>query len=95
MEIIEVDSNDQYKVLSVSLHAGEGIPLHHATSDALLIGRKGTGRIIFADRQVTISQGDSLLIKADEPHRLDINEDFSSYLVLDLNGVIKFNNATL
>lgn len=95
MEIVEVDSNDQYKVLSVSLQAGEEIPLHHATSDALLIGRKGTGRIIFADRQITISQGDSLMIKADELHRLDIKEDFSSYLVLDLNGVIKFDRVTL
>lgn len=95
MEITEVDSNDQYKVLCVSLHAGETIPLHHATSDALLIGRKGRGEIIFADRQITISQGESLLIKADEPHRLNITEDFSSYLVLDLNGVIKFTSATL
>ena len=95
MEIIEVDSNDQYKVLSVSLNAGEMIPLHHATSDVLLIGRKGKGWITFTDRQITISEGESLLIKAYEPHRLEIREDFSSYLVLDLNAVLKFSNATV
>lgn len=92
MEIIEVDCNDQYKVLSVSLNAGEKIPFHHATSDALLIGRKGTGDLTFADRCITLSAGESLLIKAYESHRLDIREDFSTYLVLDLNGVIKFSN---
>ena len=43
MEIEEVDSNDQYKVLNVTLSAGEAMPLHYTTSEAMLIGRKGKG----------------------------------------------------
>jgi quercetin dioxygenase-like cupin family protein len=74
------------------LNIGETIPLHHATSDAFLIGRKGIGKITFADREVILSGGKTLLIKANEPHKMDVIEDFSSYLVLDLNGVIKINN---
>lgn len=91
MEIIEVDRDEQYKVLAVSLKVGEAIPLHHATSEAFLIGRKGKGKITFADREVILSEGETLTIKANEPHRMDILEDFSSYIVLDLHGAIKFN----
>jgi quercetin dioxygenase-like cupin family protein len=90
MKMEEVDSNEQYKVLSVTLNAGEAIPLHHATSEALLIGRKGKGRITFADRQLVVSQGDSILIKANEPHQMNILEDFSGYLVLDFDARINF-----
>ena len=93
MTIIEVDSDDQYKVLNVTLNAGEAIPLHHATSEAFLIGRKGKGKITFADREIFLSKGEMLLIKANEPHKMEILEDFSSYIVLDLNGSIKFGNV--
>lgn len=95
MEIIEVERDDKYKVLTVTLNVGEIIPLHHATSDAFLIGRKGKGKITFADRQIILSEGETLLIKANEPHKMDIIEDFSSYLVLDLSGSIKFSNADI
>ena len=93
MEIIEVDSNDQYKVLSVTVDVGEAIPLHHATSEAFLIARKGKGRIVFTDREVILSKGETLLIKANEPHKMEVLENFSSYIVLDLNGSIHFAKA--
>ena len=93
MEIIEVDSNDQYKVLSVTLNAGEAIPLHYATSEAFLIGRKGKGKITFADKEIIFSKGETLIIKANELHRMDILEDFSTYIVLDLDGYLKFARA--
>lgn len=93
MEIIEIERDDNYKVLTVTLTVGESIPLHHATSEAFLIGRKGKGKITFADREVILSEGKTLLIKANEPHKMDILEDFSSYLVLDLNGAIKFSDG--
>lgn len=89
----EVYSNDRYKVLSVTLNMGEAMPLHHATSDAFIIGKKGKGRISFADRQVIVSQGDTLLIKANEPHKMEILEDFSSCIILDHDGRINFNEA--
>ena len=88
MEIEEVDSNDQYKVLNVTLSAGEAMPLHYTTSEAMLIGRKGKGKITFADRQLILSQGDTLIIKANEPHKMEILEDFSSYIVLDVQARI-------
>jgi quercetin dioxygenase-like cupin family protein len=95
MEMKEVYSNDRYKVLSVTLNIGEAMPMHHATSDAFIIGKKGKGKISFADRQVTIAQGDTLLIKANEPHQMEIIEDFSSCIILDHDGRINFDHAMI
>lgn len=95
MEMKEVYSNDRYKVLSVLLNMGEAMPLHHATSDAFIIGKKGKGKITFADRQVVLSQGDTLLIKANEPHKMEILEDFSSCIILDHDGRINFDHAMI
>ena len=95
MEMKEVYSNDRYKVLSVLLNMGEAMPLHHATSDAFIIGKKGKGKITFADRQVILSQGDTLLIKANEPHKMEILEDFSSCIILDHDGRINFDHSMI
>ena len=92
MEMKEVYSNEQYKVLSVMLNVGEAMPLHYATSDAFIIGKKGKGKISFADRHVLLSQGETLLIKANEPHSMEIIEDFSSCVILSAAGRINFDN---
>ena len=86
----EVYSNDKYKVLNVILSVGEKMPLHEATSDAFLIGTKGKGRITFADRQADICQGETLLIKAHEQHKMEILEDFCACIILENDGKINF-----
>ena len=91
MEIEEVDSDDQYMVLNVTLSAGEAMPLHYTTSEAMLIGRKGKSKITFADRQLILSQGDTMIIKANEPHKMETQEDFSSYVILDIQAGINFS----
>lgn len=90
MEMKEVYSNDKYKVLNVTLNIGEKMPLHEATSDAFLIGKKGKGKITFADRIVELCQGETLLIKAHEQHKMEILEDFSSSIILENDGKINF-----
>ena len=90
MEMKEVYSCDKYKVLNVTLNIGEKMPLHEATSDAFLICRKGKGRITFSDRIVVISQGETLLIKAHEQHKMEILEDFCSCITLENDGKINF-----
>lgn len=91
MEMKEIFANTKYKVLSVTLNMGETMPLHHATSDAFVINKKGKGKISFTDRQVILSPGDSLLINANEPHKMEILEDFSSFIILDNEGRINFD----
>lgn len=90
MEMKQIYGNNGYKVLSVTLNVGEKMPLHEATSDAFLIGKKGKGRITFADREVILCQGETLLIKAGEQHRMEILEDFCSNIILSADGRINF-----
>lgn len=90
MEMKEIYCNDKFKVLNVTLNIGESMPLHEAISDAFLIGKKGKGRISFADRKVILSQGETLLIKAHEPHKMEILEDFASCVIIENDANIKF-----
>lgn len=90
MEMTEVYSCDKYKVLNVALNIGEKMPLHQATSDAFLICKKGRGRITFSDRIVDIRQGETLLINANEQHKLEVLEDFCSCITLENDGKINF-----
>lgn len=90
MEMKEAYKNDRFKVLNVSLQTGESMPLHKATSDAFVINRKGKGRISFADREVVISEGDCILIKANEPHKMEILENFCSSIILEPDAKIDF-----
>ena len=89
----KVYGNDKYKVLGVTLNAGEAMPLHHVTSDAFIICKKGKGQISFADRQVTLSLGDTLLIANSEPHKMEVLEDFSACIILENEGQINFTDV--
>ena len=90
MEMKESFRNEHFKVLEVSLNVDESMPLHEASSDAYVINRQGKGRLIFSNREVIISQGESVLIKAREPHRLEILEDFRSSVILKPDAEIEF-----
>lgn len=90
MEMKESFRNEHFKVLDVSLNQGESMPLHEASSDAYVINKQGKGKIIFSDREVLISQGEHVLIKAHEQHRLDVLEDFKSSIILKPDAQIEF-----
>jgi quercetin dioxygenase-like cupin family protein len=94
MEMKEIYSCDHYKVLNVILNAGEKMPLHEATSNAFLICKKGKGRITFSDRVVDVCANDTLLLKANEQHQVEILEDFCSSVILEADGKINFIKQT-
>lgn len=90
MEMKEIHNNNRYRILSVTLSVGEEMPVHEATSDAFIMLKKGKGKISFDDRQVELSAGETLLIKAHERHQLEVLEDFSSCIVLENDAKINF-----
>lgn len=90
MEMKEIYSCENYKVLQVSLNMGEKMPLHEATSDAFLICKKGKGRITFSDRTIVLSANENLLIKASAPHQVEVLEDFCSNIILESTGTVSF-----
>lgn len=48
--------------------------------------QKGKGRITFFDRIVDVRQGETLLISANEQHKLEVLEDFCSCITLENDG---------
>jgi quercetin dioxygenase-like cupin family protein len=90
MEMKEIYSCHSYKVMQVVLNVGEKMPLHEASSDAFLICKKGKGRITFSDKVVDVCQNETLLIKACEPHQMEVLEDFCSNIILESSGKINF-----
>ncbi|MEO8962227.1 MAG: cupin domain-containing protein [Ginsengibacter sp.] len=90
MEMKEVYSCSKYKVLNFTLNVGEKMAMHDATSDAFLICKKRKGRITFTDRIVNLCQGETLLIKAHDSHKMEILEDFSYCITQENDGRINF-----
>jgi len=90
MEMKQLFSNSNYKILEVSLNNDESMPLHKATSDAFIIVKKGAGKIIFEDREVELIQGTTQLIPANEQHKLMIKDDFNACIILASQAEIKF-----
>ena len=90
MEMKEIHNNNRYRILSVTLSVGEEMPVHEATSDAFIMLKKGKGKISFDDRQVELSAGETLLIKAHERHQLEVLDDFSTCIVLENDAKINF-----
>ena len=92
MEMKQLFGNSQYKVMDVALNAGEGMPLHKATSDAFVIVKEGTGKIIFADKEVELSQGTAVHIPANKVHKLQVNDKFNACVVFAAESEINFLN---
>lgn len=90
MEMKQLISNNYYKVMEVSLSLGEAMPLHQATSDAFIIVKEGSGKIIFSDNEVELHQGTAQLIPANKEHRLQIHEAFKACIILAPEATIKF-----
>lgn len=90
MEMKETFKTKNYKVLEVSLKAGESMPLHKASSSALIINRAGKGKLTLNDQEVIIEKGNSFFIEENLPHKMEILEDFQASVILEPDGVISF-----
>ncbi|MHC2993538.1 hypothetical protein OB13_18855 [Pontibacter sp. HJ8] len=90
MEMKEIHANASYKVLTVSLAKGEEMPRHYATSDACLVIREGKGMLKLQEREVVLEAGATLVIPANEPHSLQIQENFAATVILAAGAQINF-----
>ncbi|HEY6082527.1 MAG TPA: cupin domain-containing protein [Chitinophagaceae bacterium] len=90
MEIKELHSGLQYRVLKAAIPAGQRMPTHFASSDAFIVVAKGKAELIFSDREVLLEKGISFLIPANKLHTLQVTEDFEAVIVLAGEGKIEF-----
>ncbi len=90
MEMKQIFGNNHYKVMEVTLETGESMPLHEATSDAFIVVKKGSAKIIFSDSEVELLQGSTQLIPANKQHRLEIKEAFNACIIFSPEAEIRF-----
>ncbi len=90
MEIKELHSGRQYRVLKATIPAGQRMPTHFASSDAFIVVAKGKAELIFSDREILLEKDISFLIPANKLHTLQVTEDFEAVIVLAGDGKIAF-----
>jgi quercetin dioxygenase-like cupin family protein len=90
MEMQEYFKNDVYKVLHAMLKKGEVMPRHVATTDSYMIVKSGKGRISFDTEAIDLVCDSTQLIPANQPHQLEILEDFDACIVMASAGQIQF-----
>ena len=84
--------NLAYKVLQVSLAAGEEMSRHFATSEAFIIVEKGEAVVLFTDQEVQLQAGSTLAIPATKPHTLVVKQDFRANVILAGGSKIMFSD---
>lgn len=90
MGMKQLFSNDFYQVMEISLDAGASLPQHKASSDAFLIVKEGSAKIIFSDNEVELQSGSTQLIPANKEHKLQVHDAFKACIILASEAAIKF-----
>ncbi|HVS93808.1 MAG TPA: cupin domain-containing protein [Mucilaginibacter sp.] len=87
----EIEKNDHYKIIAVTLPAGTSMPKHRATSDAYIIVESGNALLIFKDETCELGAGSNMSIPSHEPHILKVISDFKALVVLAADAIIDFS----
>ena len=90
MDIGEIYSNDQFKILKAEIPAGQRIPTHTASSEAFLVVVQGKAQLIFSDTEVSLEPGSTYRIPVRKPHSLDVIEALEAFIVRCGEGRITF-----
>ncbi|MEO8415891.1 MAG: cupin domain-containing protein [Ginsengibacter sp.] len=90
MKMKQLFSNSHYKIVEVWLKKDELMPLHKATSDAFMIVKSGTAKIIFDDSEVELFQGATQVIHGYKQHKLQVTGTFNACIILASEAEIKF-----
>ena len=78
----EILKKDTGTVTVFAFDRGQGLSEHTAPFDALVAILDGTAEIIISGKSHTVSEGEMIIMPADEPHALKANEQFKMMLVM-------------
>lgn len=89
-QLIPLSKGEEFQLLKVMADAGAAMPTHHATSEAVVMVKKGEAEIKFSDRKVLLKEGDTFIIPKNVKHRLEVKEEFEAVIALTVDGAIAF-----
>ncbi len=78
----EVLKKETGTVTVFAFDQGQGLSEHTAPFDALVAILDGKAEIIISGKSHTVSEGEMIIMPADEPHALKANERFKMMLVM-------------
>jgi len=78
----EILKKDTGTVTVFAFDQGQGLSEHTAPFDAIAAILDGTAEIIISGKAHTVSEGEMIIMPADEPHALKANERFKMMLVM-------------
>lgn len=81
-----------FKTLKVTALKGAVMPLHHATSEAVLIVQEGEAVLKMNGEKHILDKNASIIIPAFENHSLEIISDFNALVVMAVDSDIQFQS---
>ena len=90
-KLVPVHTGEQLKVLEITALAGAEMPLHHATSDAVVVVLEGEAKLQISDEVIVLSKGMSFLIPNRKEHALQVTQDFKAKAIMLNEASIEFN----
>jgi len=81
----------EFKVLRVQGHAGDHMPTHISTMEAVVTVIEGEAAIEMAGGTQVLGASQTLVIPAGEPHSLTLNTNTLANVVMPLASEIKFS----
>ena len=78
----EILKKETGTVTVFAFEQGQGLSEHTAPFDALVCILDGTAEIIISGKSLTVKEGETIIMPANEPHALKANERFKMMLVM-------------
>ncbi len=83
---------DKFKIFKVTGSRGAEMPSHVSTKEAVVVVLKGEAVLRLLGKEIHLKANDSTIIPAQIPHSLQIEEDFESDVIMEIDSEIKFTN---
>lgn len=85
-----LQTGKSFKVLQVTGSEGMTMPQHISTKEAVVTVQKGSAMLKINGNEHLLTQHQSFVIPAGEPHSLTIKENFQAVAVMATDSEIKF-----
>lgn len=89
-ELNLLQTGSSLKVLQVSALGGMVMPLHHATSETVIVVQEGMALLKMPTAEHVLEKGVSFIIPAQVDHSLEVKTDFKALAIMGIASEIEF-----
>ena len=89
-ELVVFQTGESLKVLQVTGKGEMVLPMHHSTSEAVIVVLTGSAILEMEHKKYFLQVGNSLVIPALQKHTLSIKADFKARVIMPHDSRIEF-----